>query len=132
MVFDTARNKWITGQIAKLAPTLLFRPWPYLAVSIVVLVLAWRQRHAYLNHIVLLGSSSFLYTLPYAVIGVSAEFRYLWWPVVATILQLVIFISALPWKFHEAPADRPLHIDFEDSEAANQAMKKIAAPGNSS
>jgi hypothetical protein len=50
---------------------------------------------------------------------------------VATILQLVIFISVLPWKSHEAPADRPVHIDFEDGEARKQAMKEIAAPGYS-
>jgi len=98
MVFETTHNKWLTNQIANVAPTMLFRPWPYLALSAIVLMLAWRLRHAYLLHIALLGTSSFLYTLPYAVIGVSAEFRYLWWPVLVAIIQWVIFISAFQLK----------------------------------
>jgi hypothetical protein len=97
-VFETAQNKWLTGQIADIARGILFRPWPYLTMSVIVLILAWRQRHAHLLHIALLGASSFLYTLPYAVIGVSAEFRYLWWAVLVAIIQLLIFFSGLPWN----------------------------------
>ena len=92
-VFETEHNKWLISQIANVAPTALFRPWPYLAMSAAILVLAWRQRHVNLMHIALLGTSSFLYTLPYAVIGVSAEFRYLWWSVLVAIIQLLIYIS---------------------------------------
>jgi len=106
MVFETARNKWLTGQIANTAQTLLFRPWPYLVLSIAVLAAAWRRRHIHLMHLVLLGASSFLYTLPFFVIGVSAEFRYLWWAVLVAIVQLVIFISAWPGRTIEAPALR--------------------------
>ena len=93
MVFEAVHNQWLTARIADLAHSVLFRPWIYLLTSVVVFAAAWRQRHRHLKHIVMLGTSSYLYVLPYAVIGVSAEFRYLWWSVLAAILQLVIYIS---------------------------------------
>jgi hypothetical protein len=100
-VFETVHNKWLIGQLANLARTMLFRPWPYLALSAVVLVMAWRQRHAYRLYIALLGASSLMYVLPYAVIGVSAEFRHLWWSVLVAILQLLIFVAGLPTRSRE-------------------------------
>jgi hypothetical protein len=94
MVFDLPHNQWLTATIAKLVPTALFRPWPYLALSVVCLFFAWRWRF-HVGHVALLGASSFLYTLPYAVIGVSSEFRYLWWSVVVSLLQLLIVANGV-------------------------------------
>jgi hypothetical protein len=94
MVFDLPHNQWLTATIAKLVPTALFRPWPYLALSVVCLFFAWRWRF-HVGQVALLGASSFVYTLPYAVIGVSSEFRYLWWSVVVSLLQLLIVANGV-------------------------------------
>ncbi len=94
LVFELPHNQWLTKQIAKLIPSVLFRPWPYLLLSILCLLVAWRGR-LHVGQVALLGASSFLYTLPYAVIGVSSEFRYLWWSVVVSLLQLVIIADGI-------------------------------------
>jgi len=64
-----------------------FRAWIHLAICAGLLVgcLAFRRS----SFAAALAASAILYALPYSMIAPAPDFRYLWWPVVATLLAAV-------------------------------------------
>jgi hypothetical protein len=95
-----------------LVDTPLFGGWIYLLVCGGVIALAWRRRgprHANppdpamralgaaasaRGLAVAVAASSLMYALPLALVSGSAEFRYLAWPVLATLAALVLSMRA--------------------------------------
>jgi len=74
-----------------LSGTLLFRGWPYLLLIACLLgALARRPPSCWRRAGVALGVSSLLYVLPFAVVINATELRYLYWPVLATPVLLVL------------------------------------------
>jgi hypothetical protein len=82
-------SPWNRGAMRYLEATAkspLVRGWVYLVAAAVVLaVLALSQRSFEPAVIALLGSA-FLYAVPYAIVSPSQDFRYLWWPVVVSLV----------------------------------------------
>jgi hypothetical protein len=94
-VFDLPHSRWLVGELRSERGSLVFRPWLYLALSLVWMLAAWRSRSAHRGPVWILGASSLCYTLPYLVVGVAADYRYLWWPVLVALLQAVILFDGL-------------------------------------
>jgi len=89
-VFGQPQNRFVTDLGERLSQTLLFRPWVYLVAIALWTLVAWRRQHPNRVFVYVLTTSALLYTLPFAVVGVSADFRYLWWPVLVSLVQPVV------------------------------------------
>ena len=73
-----------------LKPTLLFRPWLWLLASTVLCAVAWRRRGARAGAFALgLCGSAVIYVASFFVFGVSSDFRYAYWAVLATLAGAV-------------------------------------------
>jgi hypothetical protein len=109
-VFGTPQNRWLTGMYRAAGGTtfssspgelwakdtgLLFRPWPYLLLSLLCVLAAWRTRNAQRFQIALLGTSSLLYIAPHLVISVSSDFRYMLWPILVSLLQPILLADGM-------------------------------------
>jgi hypothetical protein len=70
-----------------------FRAWIHLAVAVAIAAAAILLRRGTLS--VALAASALLYTGPYLFVAPSPDFRYVWWPVVATLLSVVAFAGDL-------------------------------------
>lgn len=70
--------------------TPLFAGWPYLAAALAALAVGWRRRR---GDAVALAASAFGNALPLALVSGSAEFRYLLWTVLASLLGLVLALA---------------------------------------
>jgi hypothetical protein len=79
-----------------LVDTPLFAGWIYLLLCLAVIGFAWRRGagHPPLALAAAVAASSLLYALPLALVSGSAEFRYLAWPVLATLAALVLVAAA--------------------------------------
>jgi hypothetical protein len=93
--FDSALGRAVSGYLADESDSLLFEPWLYLSVTGLCLVFAWRTRSRHLAPVAALGASSRCLTAPFARIGVASDFRYLWWVVLAALVQLVFVLDGL-------------------------------------
>jgi hypothetical protein len=109
-VFATPHNRWLVGAYEAAGgftfsstpgrlwaedTGFLFRPWPYLLLSLLCVLAAWRTRSANRFQIALLGASSLAYVLPHLVIGISSELRYMWWPILVSLLQPIMLADGL-------------------------------------
>ncbi len=105
-MFDMPHTRWLVENLAGLSRGMLFKPWPYLLLTLALTATAAIRRPRANVPTLLLGASSIAYLLPYWFIGLSAEFRYLWWCVVVACLQLALACSASPVR--SAAADEPV------------------------
>jgi len=76
--------------------TPLFRGWPWLLLSFIALLAGacmpeGRARPATLG----LASSSFLFTMTYLFFGVAAEYRYVYWTALSSLIALVFVLARL-------------------------------------
>jgi hypothetical protein len=100
-VFKTAHNRWLidffiaAGGLTLGVSGILFRPWPYFLVSLLTVAVAWRTRSVHLFGIALLGASSIAYVLPHILISFSAELRYMWWPILVSVIQPVMLFDGI-------------------------------------
>ncbi len=95
----SALHDRVLAGLQKLVDTPLFAGWIYLLLCLGVIVFAgwrsaWRKgaQHAAHGLATAIAASSLLYALPLALVSGSAEFRYLAWPVLATLAALVLCI----------------------------------------
>jgi hypothetical protein len=69
------------------ATPFLFRGWFFLVAAIVVL---WRGWVCKSRASIALAASALAYVAPYIVVSGGSDFRYVWWPVIATLIGLVV------------------------------------------
>ena len=91
-VFDLPHARAVVSLVEATRESLVFRPWPYLLLGVATLGAAWWRPNRHRPEITLLGTSALVYVAPLFVIGVAAEFRYMWWPVLAAMLQLALLV----------------------------------------
>jgi hypothetical protein len=91
--------------LSALVDTPLFAGWIYLLLCVGVMARVWRQRlsqgaqaptggHGRRGLAAVVAASALFYALPLALVSGSAEFRYLAWPVLATLAALVLLATA--------------------------------------
>ena len=82
--------------LQSLVDTPLFAAWIYLLVCVVVMLAGASRmaRHPRAGLAAAVAASSLAYALPFALASGSAEFRYLAWPVLATLAALVLMAAA--------------------------------------
>jgi hypothetical protein len=85
---DTAlRRAWL-GAFEALRATPAFAAWPYLLTGLLAALHTWRRRDAHSAAALWLCASAWAYALPYAVIAPAAEFRYLLWSCIASLVAV--------------------------------------------
>jgi hypothetical protein len=82
----TAIHERLIEGFEAMRSTIALAAWPYIAIAIGALILAWRRRRADAYFAFAVVSSGLLYAAPLAVIAPAAELRYLGWTCVAAIL----------------------------------------------
>lgn len=82
----------VLAALQALVDTPLFAGWIYLLACVVVMLAgAWRMlRHPRAGLAAAVAASSLAYALPLALASGSAEFRYLAWPLLATLAALLL------------------------------------------
>lgn len=80
---------WVGLQIRRLEHSIVFRPWAYLLLAVLLLPLCRRSRVA----VALLGSG-ILYELTLLVVAPSSDYRYSHWMIVTTTLGAVVAYHA--------------------------------------
>ena len=64
--------------------------------------MAWLRPNRHRFEITLLATSSAIYVAPLLFVGAASEFRYMWWSILAAMLQLVL---ALDGRTADAPRE---------------------------
>src|SRR5262249_62276665 len=81
--------------VDQLHPSWLFRPGLWLVLAIAVGVCAWRARSTPAGAFALgVTASATVYVMTFFVLGVAADFRYVYWCVLATIAGAVAAVLA--------------------------------------
>ncbi len=72
-----------------------FKPYLWLLLAIAMMVLGWRMQPSLAKtQILALNASSLGYFLSYLASVPSADFRYIYWCIIATILSMIIWLAA--------------------------------------
>jgi hypothetical protein len=80
-----------------LKPTPLFRMGTWLLANLLLCALAWQRRNSPDGAFVLgVCGSAVLYVLSYLPLGVAAEFRYIYWAVLASAAGLMVVLAPVP------------------------------------
>jgi hypothetical protein len=75
--------------------TAVLAPWPYLALSLAALVVAWRRRaHTQAQAALAVLASGLAYAVPLPLVAPSAELRYLGWTCLAAVIGMALALSA--------------------------------------
>jgi hypothetical protein len=107
--------------------TLLFRPWFYIVLLVTGFVYLGRQEAFPLSRLSwYLGGSAVLYCLPFLLLATSGHFRYVWWPVLAT-LTAVLF--RLDETLATAPRDAPTPATWRGRQGRWLPARLVAADG---
>jgi hypothetical protein len=96
---DGALHEALMQAAARAHATAVLAAWPYLALGLCAVPVAWRRRASAAGRVAgVLLASAWAYALPLTVLAPSAELRYLGWPCVASLLALacVLFASRAP------------------------------------
>lgn len=94
----SALHDHVLAGLLRLVDTPLFAGWLHLLLCVGVIVFAWWRgsgRPAS-GLAAVVAASSLLYALPLALVSGSAEFRYLAWPVLATLAALLLAARGPP------------------------------------
>ncbi len=78
-------NVAVMEVLGKIRDTLLFRAWLYLSVLVTLCGGAIARRRA-TPATLALTASAVCYVVPYFFVSPVADFRYVWWPVLATLM----------------------------------------------
>lgn len=93
---DSALQRGWLELIERLRASLAFAAWPYLLAGLAAALHAWRRRDHASAPALWLVASAWCYALPYAVIAPAAEFRYLLWSCIASLIAAWLRFSAAP------------------------------------
>lgn len=74
----------------------LYKPWFWLIANVVLLTVALKKfkRRTFTTLVVALNLSSLLYIISYIPVVIGSDYRYIYWPVLATVMSFIIFL----WK----------------------------------
>ncbi len=92
-VFDMPHHRWLVGYVNGYRDSLLLKPWLYVLIAVAVLAAAFRVASPHRVAIGVLAASSICYVLPYGLIGIHSEFRFMWWPELAAVLGVIILLA---------------------------------------
>ena len=99
---ETPLHEALMRAASRLVRTPLLAGWPYLAIGLVAVPLAWRRRGDLAGLVALIASTSaWLYLLPLIPL-VPAELRYLGWSIFASLLAAALAI-VVPRSFRNGP-----------------------------
>jgi len=90
---DSAPRRLALRAVDRLRDTVAFAAWPYLLIGAVAALHALRRRDARSAPVLWLCASAWAYALPYAVLAPAAEFRYLLWSCIASLIAAWIRLS---------------------------------------
>lgn len=92
---DRPRDRVVIAIAERLRTTPLFAGATWLALALAAALLTWPQRHSESGRAALaLAFSAWAYALPLALVTGSAEFRYLHWSVIASLLAMLAAFTA--------------------------------------
>lgn len=91
---DSALQRRWLDLIERLRASLAFAAWPYLLAGLAAALHAWRRRDRASAPALWLVASAWCYALPYAVIAPAAEFRYLLWSCIASLIAAWLRFAA--------------------------------------
>ena len=107
---DVQRSAFQVGVAERLlgmVDTPWFAGWIYLLASVLVMALGWRRRAVpQAGLAAAVAASGLAYALPLALVSGSAEFRYLVWPVLASLMA-VLLVALAPRAAPALPAAAP-------------------------
>jgi hypothetical protein len=92
-VFDWPHARALISFFDWSRSTPFFRPWPYLVIGALGVAMAWLRPNRHRLEVTLLAASSATYVAPFLIIGVASDFRYMWWPILAAMLQLALALE---------------------------------------
>lgn len=101
-VFELPHARALVSFYNSARRTLFFRSWPYLGLGLLALGWAWWRPNRYRLAITLLAGSAALHIGALAFVGAAAQFRYMWWPVLAAMLQVTLAVMGRPSKRDDA------------------------------
>jgi hypothetical protein len=107
-------NRFVSTAVSTVNATPFGWPCWWLALSFGLVVLGYRLPDS--RQLLALAGSALLYSLGYSLLSVAAELRYYCWPLMATLIAVVLFLgrwreTALtlrPGRMHQALAAAPL------------------------
>ena len=85
-IHDSAPRRLVLRALDRLRDTVAFAAWPYLLIGAVAALHALRRRDSRSAPALWLCASAWAYALPYAVLAPAAEFRYLLWSCIASLI----------------------------------------------
>lgn len=85
-VHDSTSRRLALRAFDRLRDTAAFAAWPYLLLGAAAALHALRRRDARSAPVLWLCASAWAYALPYAVLAPAAEFRYLLWSCIASLI----------------------------------------------
>jgi hypothetical protein len=86
----TITSKYVNNWGYKYFP-FMFEPWFWLFASAAMVAIT-KKRSKHRLYISMLGLSSVLYILGYFPTGATVDYRYIYWPVLATLFGLVLLV----------------------------------------
>lgn len=86
VVPDGALRRVALAAFERLRATAAFAAWPYLLIGIIAALRVLRRRDVRRAPVLWLIASAWTYALPYAVLAPAAEFRYLLWSCIASLI----------------------------------------------
>jgi len=86
VIRDSAPRRFALRAFDSLRDTVAFAAWPYLLLGALAALHALRRRDARRAPVLWLSASAWAYALPYAVLAPAAEFRYLLWSCIASLI----------------------------------------------
>lgn len=93
---DSALQRVWLDLIERLRASLAFAAWPYLLAGLAAALHAGWRRDGTRAAALWLVASAWCYALPYAVIAPAAEFRYLLWSCIASLIAVWLRVAAVP------------------------------------
>jgi hypothetical protein len=89
-------QRGVADRLVGMVDTPLFAGWLYLAAAAIVLALGRRRRAVpQAGLAAALAASALCYALPLSLVSGSAEFRYLVWPVLASLMAVMLMVLVL-------------------------------------
>jgi hypothetical protein len=88
----TKAHRWLFEKVDKFSSSWIFRGYLYLMAAALVFIFALKRRSIPL---LVLTSSALFYSLPYFVISLGCDFRYVYPSILLTIIVLFVFCSEL-------------------------------------
>ena len=92
---NNSAHTWFVRLFEAMRDSVLVSAWPYLGLSLVALVVAWRRRQvADMGPAFAVLMSGLLYAAPLPFIAPSAELRYTGWPCLAALIGTALVFAA--------------------------------------